>query len=63
MVPSSTSPLGCRNSAWAGEMGDARLPTVGDGLTKGTDMSLKGVGEYSFEWGPQPKLETALTEA
>lgn len=38
-------------------------PLLGDGLTEGTDTPLKGVGEYSVEWGPQSKLETASAEA
>lgn len=52
---------GCRNSARAGEMLDC--PLLGDGLSEGTDAPLKRMGEYSFEWGPQPKLETASAEA
>lgn len=63
MVPGSTSPLGVGTLLEQAKWEMINCPLLGDGLTKGTDTLLKRVGEYNFEWGPQPKLETASAEA
>lgn len=61
MVPSSKQGVGTLLGQAKWEMLDC--PLLGDGLSEGTDATLKRMGEYSFEWGPQPKLETASAEA
>lgn len=61
MGPSSKQGVGTLLAQAKWEMLDC--PLLGDGLAEGTDAPLKRMGEYCFEWGPQPKLETASAEA